>query len=414
MDPVRALLDERMNRDLSRRDFVRGVGGVAGLAFLGPTALAACSPGSSASGAPSATGAASAGSSAAPSAELGGDLFFLGYDGEDGAEVAAEWLEENNITMQPTYLGASTEALTKWQTGGRGQLDVTANNHNFLTKMLQSDPPIGLFQPLDMNRIPNAAGLFAAFPDAPWVKHNGQQYSVPLIWGDEPVVYNPAKWDGVPAKYTDFADPKYKGEIVFVEAANSNVWLFSLSLGFGSPTPNRITQAELDQVYEAMLAVKPNVVTIAKTLGDQADVIVRGDASIGLAGWAYQISLAKDKGVTLAVAQPATDGTYYWCDSYAIFTDAPNIDNAYAYIDYMSSPESSAAMAGDLGSGACMEGALDLMDEATKNLYPYDIVRTADPNSPLYTTSTFPPEEDEGEIVGQAKWTEVWEKWKLA
>lgn len=423
MDPIKDLLDARLNATFDRRSFIKGLGGIAALAATSPALLAACATPAASAGATSAASAGatsgtslapSAGASSAGSGTLGGVINFIGYDGEDALDIAKPFLDSNNIKMQSTYLADSNEALTKFQTGGRGQMDMMANNHNVMRKVLTAVPAIEFMAPLDMDRLPNAAGLFAALKQAPWVAKDGNTYSIPLVWGDEPIVYDPKKWQSMPPKYTDFADPKYKGEIVLLDNGNSNIWLFSKSLGFGAPTPNMITQDQLDQVVAAMLKVKPNVVTIAKSLGDQADVMVRGDASIGLAGWAYQLTIAAKKGVTLASASPSVDGTYYWCDSYAIFPDAPNADNAYAFINYMSSPESSAAIADALGSGACIQGAFDIMDATHKGMYPYDVVREYDASSPLYTTSTAPPEADQGDIVGSAKWVEAWQKYKLS
>ena len=88
-----------------------------------------------------------------------------------------------------------------------------------------------------MARIPNAAGLFPAFKDAPWLTKDGKTYGIPMIWGDEPCVYDPKKWDAMPAKYTDFADPKYKGELVLLDDPFGNIWLFAKSLGMPGAEP---------------------------------------------------------------------------------------------------------------------------------------------------------------------------------
>ncbi len=50
-----------------------------------------------------------------------------------------------------------------------------------------------------------------------------------------------------------------------------------------------------------MLTIKPNVVTIGASLSDMADIMIRGDASMGLGGWAYQTMIAREKGVKLVV-----------------------------------------------------------------------------------------------------------------
>ena len=348
-DPVKDMLEARLNRQLSRRSFLRA----GALTVLGSGAfLAACSTSSSstpsaaatASSAPTTGSSATSAPSAAPS--LGGPLNFIGYDGEDARNVAKPFFTAHGITMQPTFIADAFEPLTRYKTGAKGQLDIISDNKDFQRAVLAANQE--LFQPLDLSRIPNAAGLLPAFASAPWLTKDGKVYGIPLIWGDEPCIYNPKKWDGVPAKYTDFADAKYKGELVLVDDPIANTWLFAKSLGMAEP--NRLTQAQLDQTMAAMMKIKPNIVTFSATLGDQADVLIRGDASMGIGGWAYQVLLAKQKGVTLVTANPSTDGTYYWSDAYAIAVGAPHVDNAYAFIDFMMSPASNAAIATELGS----------------------------------------------------------------
>ena len=341
---------------------------------------------------------------------LGGQLNFVGYDGEDARNVAQPFFEETGITMNPSYMADPFQPLTMFQTGGRGQMDIIADNKDFMRAILDAD--VELFQPLDMSRIPNAAGLFEAFKEAPWVYKDGEIYGVPLIWGDQPVVYDPERWpDGPPAKYTDFADPMYAGELVMVDDPVANTWLFARSLGFAEP--QRLTQEQLDATIDAMLQVKPNLVTLTPTLGDQADVLIRGDASMAIGGWAYQIQIAKEKGKTLAAASPAEDGTYYWSDAYAIAVDAPNVDNAYAFIDFMMAPENNAAIASELGSAATIEGAVPLMPEDARGLYDYEEVKKPG-GGILGTQAITPPTTDEGDIVGIAKWKEAWDRFKLS
>ncbi len=323
--------------------------------------------------------------------------------------MAKPFLEANGITVNPTFIADPFEPLTRFQTGSRGQMDIVSDNKDFMRAML--DAGTEFFQPLDLSRIPNAAGLFPSFKTAGWLYRDGVTYGVPLIWGDEPCVFDPAKWDGPPAKYSDFADASWAGELVMVDDPIANTWLWAKSLGM--PEPNRLTQAELDAAIDAMLLTKPNVVTFAATLGDQADVLVRGDASMAIGGWAYQILIAKEKGVTLASASPAEDGTYFWSDAYSLALDAPNEANAYAFMDYMMSPEANAAIASELGSGCTVEAALPLVDPQVAPLYPYDEVRHED-GGILGSQVVTPPAEDEGEVVGIAKWQEAWQRFKLS
>jgi spermidine/putrescine-binding protein len=346
---------------------------------------------------------------AQPDCALGGDLNFIGWAGEDGPEVAGAWLEENGITVNATYVSGAEDPLTAFNTGQRGQMDIIAYNKDFGNTVL--DAGIELFQPLDMSRIPNAEGLFPALKNAEWATRDGQTYGIPLVWGDEPLVYNPASWspEDIPPKYTGFSDPKWAGALTMVDDPVANTWLWSRSLGH--PEPARITQEQLDEVINVMAETKPNVVAFATDLGDQGDILIRGDATMAIGGWAYQKVLGAEADVELSIGLPSEDGTYYWADAYAIAVDAPNLCNAYAFIDFMMDPANNAAMATALGSGATIESAVDLLDEETRALYDYTIPE--DPDSVLGTQVVFPPAEDDGDIVGLGKWNEAWQDFKL-
>jgi spermidine/putrescine-binding protein len=386
-DIVRTILQAKLNAPLDRRRFIQGGAGLATLTILG----------------------ASENSARAEGGKLGGPLNFFGYDGEQGPKVTKEFLEKNGIQMNAAFAGAADETLTRFRTGGRGSMDIMTMNKDFQRSVI--DANVELFQPLDLSRIPNAAGLFSGFKDANWLVRDGKTYGVPMIWGDEPCIWNPKKWDGVPDRYTDFADPKYKGELVLLDDPFGNIWLFAKSVGVKDPS--RLTKQDLDKAVEAMLTIKPNVVTIGASLGDMADVLVRGDASMGLGGWAYQTIIAKEKGVDLVVGSPKIDDRFFWSDAYTIAIDAPNLDNAYGFIDFITSPEANAALATELGSGCTVEKAYDLLDPSIQSLYDYSTVRQ--PGAGILGTQTVvPKQEAEGDIVGAQAWVEAWQAFKVA
>jgi spermidine/putrescine transport system substrate-binding protein len=383
---VKSFLDAKLHANLSRRNFIQGAAGLASMTVLGLPSGAS-----------------------AQDHKLGGELNFLGWDGEQGGNVAKPFLETNGIKLQAAFQSAADEALTRLNTGGRGAMDLLTPNKDFQRTILESGKE--LFQPLDLARIPTAAGLFPAFKDAPWLTRDGKTYGIPIIWGDEPCVFNPSKWEKMPPKYTDFADAKYKGELVLLDDPFGNIWLFAVSLGM--PEPSRLTAPQLQKVLEAMLAMKPNVVTIGASHGDMADVLIRGDASIGVGGWAYQTLIAKEKGVKLVVGSPEVDGTFFWSDAYAIAVDAPNLDNAYGFIDFMTSAKSNAALAKELGSGCTVEAAFDLLDPSVRDIYPYENVRKPG-GGILGTQVVVPKQEADGDVVGAPAWVEAWQTFKVS
>ena len=383
---VRSLVDTKLSSKVSRRSVMQGAAGLAVLTVLGEQLEYARAAG-----------------------KIGGPLNFFGYDGEQGPNVAKDFLAKNGIQMNAAFAGAADETLTRFKTGGRGSMDIMTMNKDFQRSVI--DAKVELFQALDLSRLPSVAGLFTGFKDANWLVRDGKTFGVPMIWGDEPCIWNPAKWNGVPDRYTDFADPKYKGALVLLDDPFGNIWLFAKSVGVKDPS--RLTKADLDRAVKAMLTIKPNVVTIGASLGDMADVMIRGDASMGLGGWAYQTIIAKNKGVKLVVGSPVVDDRFFWSDAYTIAVDAPNLDNAYAYLDFITSPDSNAKLATELGSGCTVEKAYDLLDSGMKALYDYDQVRKSGAGI-LGSQTVVPKQEPDGDIVGAQAWVEAWQAFKIA
>jgi spermidine/putrescine transport system substrate-binding protein len=412
---LKELLESRMRMatPLTRGAMLRGaLGTILGIGALG--SLAACGSGDEESATTAAVGSDAAASTAseaaattqAPAGEVGGTLQYIGWEGYDNPDVAKPFTDQYGVTIKSTYTGNGDETLVKLEQGGAGIYDVvTANKDNLLSIL-----PRGVLQPLDAQRLPNVS-VFPAFENTPWTTYEGQLYTIPGVWGDEPVVYRPDKWTEIPAKYTDFADPKYKGALTTLDDPYSNIWLFSKSVFPEKDQPSRLTQEELDQVVDAMLEVKPNFVTIGATFGDVADLLIRGDASIALDGWSAFLVWAEEKDVTLAYANPSVDGSFLWSDGYGIATDAPNVDTAYAFIDWMTAPAQNAKIADALTSASTSPEGADMQDPAVQKLYDFGLVEAS---GGLIAIPVTPPLEDEGDIVGQAAFRKAWEDFKLA
>ena len=183
----------------------------------------------------------------------------------------------------------------------------------------------------------------------------------------------------------------------------------------GVADPSRLTAAQLKQAVDAMLTVKPNIVTIGASFADMADVMVRGDASIGICGWAYQTMIAKEKGVELEgrARRPTTAPT-----TGRTPTPSPStrriVDNAYAFIDFMTLGRSRMPQSPPSSAPAAPSRRPSIFStRRCRSLYPYDIVRKPD-GGILGTQIVVPPQEPDGDIVGAPAWVEAWQTFKLA
>jgi spermidine/putrescine-binding protein len=331
-------------------------------------------------------------------------------DGEDARAVAKPFLSKNHVTLKVSYIADNDTLLTKLRTGGDHQFDVMTIPKDSAPREMA----LGFVQPF-VNDTPTFKGLFPGLKSAPWVTKGGTTYGFPLIWGSEPCVYNPKKFSGLPPSYTDFADKKYARSLTTIDEPYGNQWLVAKSLGFAhNGNHNQLTQAQLDKVRDAWIALKKNVVSMTAAFGDQTDLLVRGDASIALNSWQAVTQFAKAKGVTLKYGTPARDGTYYWSDSYFIASHSPNPDTARAYITYMTSAENNARIADSLQSGCTIAKAVKLLpSNSISHLYDYSVVQAPHMHGDIVRT-ILPPETNQGAIVGKQAWVKSWEQVKAS
>jgi spermidine/putrescine-binding protein len=334
-----------------------------------------------------------------------GELIFAGWQGEDDQEAAKEFVTQTRTSIRSTYVASGDELLTRLRSGGLGSIDVVSQNKDYIPLAIKA----GYLEPLDRNKIPNAANIFPALADAPWLQSNGQVYAIPLSWGDSPIIWDPRKWDRPPAKYSDLADSKYKGALTCLDDPYSVFWLFSSSLGH--PDPAKITQAQLNETVKLARAVKKNIVLIG-SFGDATDVIVRGDASMAFAGWEQMVNIAAQKGKVLKAGLTTVDKGFLWADAYSIPKGAPNEDRAYAFINAMLSPLADAILAAKSSSAGVSEAAVQLIPSPARNQYDYTVVRSRGSTSHPMDMSVLPPLAPEGEVVGIAAWRKAWQEFK--
>jgi spermidine/putrescine-binding protein len=348
-------------------------------------------------------GTASLSAGVAYAGDSAGELVFVGWQGEDDPQAAAEFTTAAKVRIRSSYVASGDELLTRLRMGGAGSIDVVSQNKDYIPLSIRA----GFLEPLDLHKIPNAAGLFPVLATAPWVQSGGHTYAVPLAWGDSPLVWDPRKWEGPPSTYAELASAKYKGALTCLDDAYSVLWLFSSSLGH--PDPARITQAQLDETVKLARAVRKNIVLIG-SFGDATDVIVRGDASMAFSGWEMMVNIAARKGVVLKSGLTTKDRGFLWADAYSIPKGARNIEQAHAFINHMLSPRSNAMLASRLGSAGVSEAALKLMQPSSSGGYNYEMVRGA--GARLMHLSVLPPLAPEGDVVGIAAWRKAWQEFK--
>ena len=368
----------------------RGAGALVGLSSAG-TVLAACGSSSS------------SGSTATTSdlGKVGGTVTFLGWQGYDDRKAGAAALKRG-INLSTTYITNNDEIVTKLRAGGRA--DIVTPYFGYVKPLADA----GLISPLDMTRLPASKQYFPQFVNPESTTVDGKTYAAPLIWADTPMIYRPDLIRDLPASYRDLANPRYKGKLVTLDDALSNILIFAKTL-FGDQ-PTRITTDQLKQVEQLMGTVRPNIVTVGASFGDILDVLMRGDAGLCITGWRFLQAQAAQKGRKLGAHTPK-EGSFSYFDTYCIPAKAKNQASAYAFIDAVISATGNAVVAANTGSACTNSTAVARLPRQQRKLYPYNDISSYFKTNGLYG---LPPLEADGDVATFQQWQATWQRLKSA
>ncbi|MFO1435650.1 MAG: polyamine ABC transporter substrate-binding protein [Gammaproteobacteria bacterium] len=288
-----------------------------------------------------------------------------------GETTIADFTKASGIEVQYDTFPAPEVLETKLLTGGSGY-DVVFPSASLTSRIAKA----GVFAPIDVTRLKNYANLD---PDIlNWLKRydNGEKFGVPYTWGTIGISYNEKLIkDRLGDAPVDNLDMLFKPEITkkFADCGiaiiDSPIEVISIALNYLGLDPHSNRAEDIDKAQALLAGLQPNVRYFDSTRPIQD--LASGEICLALtysgdAGTAQLRASEAKSAVTIGYAIP-TQGTVLWMDLMAIPKDAPNPDNAYAFIDYLLQPEVIAGMTNYLTYANANIKSQPLIDEAIRN-----------------------------------------------
>lgn len=397
-------MTQRMRTGLSRREFLRRSGLTVITVGATPAILAACGDDGGGTAA-SPTDAGAGGTPEAPDAS--GTINFLSWEGYDiPVDSMNAWKQEQGIEINPTYIGNHDDIQSKIKAGGSSAgYDLITYYQGYMPLYTELE----ILTPLDENKLPNLAGMFefwASDVNNFWIDAEGQRIGVPWTWGSIGLTYNSAEVDEMSSWY-DLLDPSLDGKIATVDdpAGNFNLACKILDLESHQVPKDRLKDIEdlLSQFVRASRGVSPS-------FGDMTSKLVSGDAVACFHGWAAMNTFAADQGLDSVRTNIPDEGSHSFCDAYAIPPTTQNPDAALAWINESIDPVVNAEAAEYLVGGVVVESAVDNLNAATRDLYPYEDLDGLLELAPLAINA--PTQSDE--FVTFPEWLETWQTIKAS
>lgn len=291
--------------------------------------------------------------------------------------VLDEFTAETGIRVVYDVYDSNDVLETKLLAGNTGY-DIVVPTGTFLARQIQA----GVFQELDKSKIPNWQNLD---PDlmAQAAKYDpGNEHAFIYMWGTTGIAYNVDKIkERMPDAPVDSWRLVFDPEVAknFADCGimmlDSSEDMFPTVLNYLGEDPDSKDLAVIEKGAEALQAVRPFVRKFHSS--ENINALASGDICIsviysGDAGIAATRAEEAGNGVNIEYVIPK-EGALLWFDMMAMPKDAPNPDNAYAFMNYILRPEVMAKSSNYVTYPNAVPASYAMIDEEVKsdpNLFP--------------------------------------------
>jgi spermidine/putrescine transport system substrate-binding protein len=280
----------------------------------------------------------------ATSAMAAGDLHIYNWGDYTNPKLIEKFQKETGIKVTLDSYDSNETMLAKVRAGGTGYDIVVPSDY---TVKIMIDE--GMLAETHPNQMPNFKNVKPQFVDIYW--DNGRNYTVPWQFGTTAFDVNTAKYKGDINTYAILFDTpdSLKGRINVLDDEMSVIHAAERYLGVprcgGDP-------ANLKKVNALLNKAKPDWRTFSY---DTITKMTSGDVDVTQTwnGAAYRIR----KQLPLAQYAYPKEGIEGWMDNVAVLKDAPNMENAKAFQNFIMAPENAALISDFAGYDNGITGA---------------------------------------------------------
>lgn len=261
----------------------------------------------------------------------------------------SDYIDENLLTKFQEETGIeliydvfdSNEVLeTKMLAGGSGY-DVVVPTGTFLQRQISA----GAFQKLDFDKLPNAGNLWDMVKDRTAQYDPGNAYSINYMWGTTGLGVNVGKvkellGDDAPINSLALVfDPANMEKLAEcgVHLLDAPAEMIPAALQYIGEDPNSHDPDVIAKAEAVFMAVRPYIQKFNSS--EYINGLANGEICVAV-GWSGDVLQARDRaaeadnGVEIAY-NAAKEGSQMWFDQMAIPVDAPNVDGAHKFLNFI-------------------------------------------------------------------------------
>jgi len=296
---------------------------------------------------------AAAGSTAA---KADGELRLYNWSNYFAPALLERFEKETGTKVTVDNYASEEDLLAKLQAGGGGY-DVIFPGTTTLGVMVEK----GMLAPINVNQMENFKNLLPAFTTI--AGDPDRVYSAPYMWGTTGFTYDPAMVPGgkLEESWKELFEPReeLKGKIAMLNEM-SDVWnAAAYYTGVDKCTED---PAEAQKILDVLMAQKPFVKLYSND--GTIDRMIAGEVPVHMQwnGAAHRVKAKKPD----AVYVYPKEGTTFWTDVMAVPKDAPNMEAAKAFVNWMMSPDVAAEASNYTGYSNAVSGSGEFLKDDLK------------------------------------------------
>jgi spermidine/putrescine transport system substrate-binding protein len=262
-------------------------------------------------------------------AELSGTVNFTTWPSYFSQDNLDNFTKKTGVKINLAVFGSNEEMLAKLQAGSTGWDVFVPTNYTISTYH-----QLGLIQPIDLAKLPN---YDQSAQEQRFIKEgiiDGKVFAVPKDWGTTGFTYNSKAMPQKPTTWKEFWDLTRNELSGRVMVHDYQLTTIGNALKYFGYSFNSIDPKELADAEKLLIEAKPHLFGINS---DYKPSLIAGDAWMSVCWTGDAVQLQRDMPEFIYVL--GKEGGEIWSDFYAIPKDAPNLEAAYALIDYLLTPE---------------------------------------------------------------------------
>jgi spermidine/putrescine transport system substrate-binding protein len=290
-------------------------------------------------------------------------------------DIIKAFTDKTGIKVNHSVYGTNNEVLQKLRASQGKGFDVVFPSVTTLQAWYDAGD---LLRPIDESKI-NVGTILPAL----WEKsldlgatRRGKRYAVPFNWGTEGLTFNSAERNYSPgeASWNDLWSEENKGFVtVRPRSALSMIALMQDGTGErldAAQKDEAMARDVFDKALKFALDHKPNIRAFWKDTPTIQNNFLHNNALVGMCWDGPSFGLWKETDGRIKYLAPK-EGAFAWLDTMCIPTGAENVPEAYAFINFMVSPEGGGMHAKFSGYNSAAIGAEKALDEGQRERFKY-------------------------------------------